>query len=319
MFEATAELDDLYGSDPELVAMFVGNASELLDQIEVDLLELEKVSDEEVDELVNRVFRSAHTIKGESSFVSLDNIGKLAHTVENVLDLIRDHEIDVDRRVVNTLLESFDRLRQLVDDVEASHDVDLSSDLAKLQSILDGSVYVAAAAEDDTLESPAASSSPATGESDPVADSAHEVDGDTASENKTNTDRVRVLIIDDEPMVARLVARQLSKVNIPSEHALDPQESLRMMRRGLHNVVICDLNLPDMSGTELVPMLKAISPMVQIIMLTGDANLVTVMESLEAGAMDFVQKSQNYRDLVEPVQQALDRADRWIPLMRSRR
>ena len=70
---------------------------------------------------------------------------------------------------------------------------------------------------------------------------------------------------------------------------------------------------------DFAPKLKAISPLVQVIMLTGDANLVTVLESLENGAIDFVPKARDYASLLPPVIDALSRVDRWMPLMKSRR
>ena len=315
--------EELYGNDPEMLAMFTSNATDLLDRIEADLLDIERDPENASADVINRVFRSAHTIKGESGFVSLNNIGRLAHTVENVLDRVREGELSATPSLISTLLDSFDRMRQMVENIETSESVDLNDAIQVLETILNGQP-IAAVAVDSPVDAPSPVPVPVSiaapgPQAAQVVESAVGSDVDDTTSNPVPTGRVRVLVIDDEPVTAKVISRTLLKAGIPNVAVETANDALREMKRGLYNVVISDLNLPDMSGVDLLPKLKGISPMVQVIMLTGDANLVTVMESLEAGAFDFLPKSQNYNQLIAPVEEALARADRWIPLMRSRR
>lgn len=314
---AVADTIDEFASDPEMVAMFVNNANELLEQIETDLVAIEKVAETERVSVVNRIFRSAHTIKGESGFVGLNTIGKLAHTMENLLDQVRESKMEPTARVVSTLLSSLDVLRSLLDNVEESNGYDISEALDSLIALN----HEPTAAPVTEVSAPApvvAVQEVVVREVAPSPAAATTVAIEKPATATTQT-RTRVLVVDDEPIVRSLVSRQFGKAGINVDQAESAEVAQQMMRKSLYHVVICDLNLPGISGVELLPKLKAISPLVQVIMLTGDANLVTVLESLENGAIDFVPKARDYASLLPPVIDALSRVDRWMPLMKSRR
>lgn len=322
-----ADTIDEFASDPEMVAMFVNNANELLEQIETDLVAIEKVAESDRVSVVNRIFRSAHTIKGESGFVGLNTIGKLAHTMENLLDQVRESKVEPTSQVVSTLLSSLDVLRSLLQNVEESNQADISGALEPLVALTQDSAVPpptidAAPAEERSVAPqavdvvPVAVAQPIVEVPAPVPTPVPVV---AAPSTATTQTRTRVLVVDDEPIVRSLVVRQMSKLGVQVDQAESAEMAQQMMRKGLYHVVICDLNLPGISGVELVPRLKSISPLVQVIMLTGDANLVTVLESLENGAIDFIPKTRDYSLLEGPVRDALARVDRWTPLMRSRR
>lgn len=311
---AIADNMDAFANDPEMVAMFVSNAAELTEQIETDLVAIEKIPTAQRFDVVNRIFRAAHTIKGESGFVGLSNIGRLAHGMENILDQVREARIEPTHQVVSTLLTSLDTLRQMIDCVEESHNVDLEPQLAQLAR-LDAATQTAVptiVVAPPVIETPASAQPVVVKEPTPVAPT-------RVVPTLNATSRVRVLIVDDEPVVLSIATRQLNKAGILVDQVENAEGALKLMRSNLYNVVICDLNLPGMSGVELLHQLKSISPMVQVVMLTGYANLVTVLESLEGGAADFLPKGQDYDQLVDIVRDALVRVDRWVPLMKSRR
>ena len=80
-----------------------------------DLVQLE--SSPENDELLNRIFRALHTIKGTSGFLGFDPIVKLGHRAEDVLNLLRRREIPVTRRIMDALLATRDQLGQMLADL----------------------------------------------------------------------------------------------------------------------------------------------------------------------------------------------------------
>ena len=86
----------------EILNHFVEESRERLDEVEECLLIIEKSGFDK--ELINRVFRSIHTVKGGSGFFDLKNIGGLSHVMEDVLMKIRDGVIGVDPKITNTLL-----------------------------------------------------------------------------------------------------------------------------------------------------------------------------------------------------------------------
>ncbi len=236
--------------------------------------------------------------------------------MENLLDQVRESKMEPTAKVVSTLLSSLDVLRSLLDNVAESNGYDISDALESLIALnqAPAAFPVTEVSASTSIHFAPVVEAPVVAA--PVAAVTVTPEKPTAPVTQTRT---RVLVVDDDPIVRSLVVRQFSKVGINVDQADAAEVATQMMRKSLYHVVICDLNLPGMSGVELLPKLKAISPLVQVIMLTGDANLVTVLESLENGAVDFVPKARDYASLLPPVVNALSRVDRWMPLMKSRR
>lgn len=122
-------------SNDELLKEFLAETHEQLADIENDLLIIEENGDDIDEELVNKVFRAAHSIKGGSSLFGLKKIQELAHKTESVLDLIRSRVISPNPEVINVLLISFDKLRELFVNVYDSNDMDISENLVQLAGL----------------------------------------------------------------------------------------------------------------------------------------------------------------------------------------
>ncbi|MBU2452419.1 MAG: chemotaxis protein CheW, partial [Proteobacteria bacterium] len=111
-----------------------------LGDIETDLLTIEEAGANIDLDLVNNVFRAAHSIKGGAGFMGLTTIKDLAHHLENVLGLVRTKELIPDSTKVSVLLKGFDELENLLKNIETSNDVDVSGHIADLESITKASV-----------------------------------------------------------------------------------------------------------------------------------------------------------------------------------
>ena len=108
--------------DDETLQEYISESLEHLADIEQDLLTIEEGGAEIDEEVVNRVFRAAHSLKGGAGFLALDTIKELAHKIENVLDMIRNREIAPNPEIINILLNSFDKLRDLINNSDTSND-----------------------------------------------------------------------------------------------------------------------------------------------------------------------------------------------------
>ncbi|MCK5271300.1 MAG: chemotaxis protein CheW [Sedimentisphaerales bacterium] len=122
----------------ELIASFVEEASEVLADVENDFLAIEEAGENIDHELVNKVFRGVHSMKGSAGFLGLTSIGTLAHESENVLNLIRNNELIPTPDVVNALLRSADTLRGMVNNINSSNDVDVSEHINELKQTVAG-------------------------------------------------------------------------------------------------------------------------------------------------------------------------------------
>ncbi len=92
---------------------FIAESRELLRAMESALLELEKAPQDA--ELINAVFRAAHTIKGSSGTINFDAIVEFTHAMESVLQLIRSGELGIDNELIALLLKCSDHVSALLD------------------------------------------------------------------------------------------------------------------------------------------------------------------------------------------------------------
>lgn len=92
---------------------FIAESRELLESMEDNLLQIEQSPDD--GEIINAIFRSAHTIKGSAGLFGLDYIVNFTHVAESVLDRLRNHEIGLDSDLVALLLSTGDHISSLID------------------------------------------------------------------------------------------------------------------------------------------------------------------------------------------------------------
>jgi two-component system chemotaxis sensor kinase CheA len=99
--------------DDETLRMYVDESLEHLSDIENDLLTIEEGGADIDEDLVNNVFRAAHSIKGGAGFMGLTVIKELAHNLENVLGMIRTRDMVPSPEIISVLLKAFDKLNEI--------------------------------------------------------------------------------------------------------------------------------------------------------------------------------------------------------------
>ena len=124
--------------DDETLQMYLEESIEHLADIETDLLAIEEAGADIDEDLVNKVYRAAHSIKGGAGFMGLTTIKDLTHEMENILGKIRSREMVPTPEIINVLLGASDTLKALMNDVFTSNDVDISVHVEALQAIAEG-------------------------------------------------------------------------------------------------------------------------------------------------------------------------------------
>lgn len=108
--------DEMGEEERQILGDFIVESLENLASIEMSLMDLEQ--DPENKETINAIFRPFHTIKGVSGFLNLQEINRLSHGAENLLDKARNGEMSIDERVVDIILESIDALKGMIQGVQ---------------------------------------------------------------------------------------------------------------------------------------------------------------------------------------------------------
>ena len=96
----------------EIVNDFIQEALELLESLNENFIELEKQPDNK--EILNTIFRAAHTVKGSAGFLGFQNIVELAHSAENILNKLRQGEISLTSEMTDYLLKTMDILKSMI-------------------------------------------------------------------------------------------------------------------------------------------------------------------------------------------------------------
>ncbi|RZA04746.1 MAG: hypothetical protein EOP11_14405 [Proteobacteria bacterium] len=122
------------GEDLELLKAFLAESSEILGRMEADIEGL-RASPADLS-LVNSLFRSVHTIKGNSSFLDLKNVTALSHAAETLLDKMRKGELKESAALPGILAQVLAELRVLIE--EQQTDWDISSTVALIEKFLNG-------------------------------------------------------------------------------------------------------------------------------------------------------------------------------------
>ncbi len=122
--------------DRELLEGFLTEAGELLEKVDDDLINLEKTPGD--TELLNRVFRSVHTVKGAASFLEFELLVKVTHKAEDVLNRLRKGELAVNNRIMDVILEAIDLVKLLVDDIRKDTIVErpIEGTITRLDAVL---------------------------------------------------------------------------------------------------------------------------------------------------------------------------------------
>jgi two-component system, chemotaxis family, sensor kinase CheA len=124
--------------DDETLQMYLEESLDHLANIENDFLAIEENGANINEDLINKVYRAAHSIKGGAGFMGLTNIKDLTHEMENILGKMRSHDLVPTPEIVNVLLKASDALKSLMKDILNSNEMDISAHVRALQAVLKG-------------------------------------------------------------------------------------------------------------------------------------------------------------------------------------
>ena len=122
----------------QYLAMFIEESKDHLQSLNENLLKLENIPDD--IEIVQVIFRSAHTLKGMSATMGYQDIASLTHEMESVLDLVRNSKLSMNGGIFDALFKSTDFLEIMIQDIidGGTGKADVSSIVVVLQSIVSG-------------------------------------------------------------------------------------------------------------------------------------------------------------------------------------
>ena len=118
---------------------------------------------------------------------------------------------------------------------------------------------------------------------------------------------VTVLVVDDDPVIVRLLEVNFEMEGYTVLTAADGQEAIDQVRRGRPDVVVCDIMMPKLNGLEVVERLRAdeATADLPVILLSAKAQTSEIQRGIDAGAVDYVTKPFSSPELLTRVEVAL--------------
>jgi CheY-like chemotaxis protein len=267
--------------DDKLRADYVQEARELLADAEICFVQLER--DKGNKDLIDRIFRMIHTVKGSGSIVGFDSFTRFAHQFEGLLAQIRAGTLAIDDSIMNLMFESNDILKDWLNALQDDYSLewDTSAAVSKL------SVY-------SVSQPPKVAAAPAFGffEDEPAVFT-------------PETRMATVLLVDDEADILDLYENYLEGMPIRTLRALDGREAVVILDKQVPDLMIFDLRMPNMNGMELLAYVRKKFPDIPVLFVSGYSDRADIISMLNMGAFAFLGKPVTREQFLNEVRNGL--------------
>jgi putative two-component system response regulator len=116
----------------------------------------------------------------------------------------------------------------------------------------------------------------------------------------------QILIVDDEPSILKMVSQMLSAYGYPALSCCSPEKVMGILGQERVDAVLSDINMPGMTGIELLEKISRHHPEIPVILMTGCAELDLTVEAIHKGTFDFLIKPFNPVQLIHSVKKAVN-------------
>ncbi len=120
-------------------------------------------------------------------------------------------------------------------------------------------------------------------------------------------DKVKVLLVDDEPIFLKYMAKVLVARGYELATAQSGEAALETVRNQPVDVVVLDQRMPVMDGLTTLEHIRKLKPLLPVILLSGHAEVATAVEAMSLGAVDYLLKPALVEKLCERIQTALEK------------
>lgn len=132
--------------------------------------------------------------------------------------------------------------------------------------------------------------------------------------NSNRLQLATLLLVDDDPSMVQFLAYVINRSfegRVRLESVTDATEAHRFIQSHIVDLLITDLDMPNMNGLDLLVTAKHRNALTQVMFITGHCSPSTILEALEGGASDYLVKPLQMDQVVALIEQALARLDRW--------
>lgn len=212
----------------ELAEDYLAECQDHLIRVEADLLAIQGGAGNEAAEAADRAYRAMHWVQGGASVFDLLKIGTLARQMGHVLGLMRSRKVSANPNRVRVLVSAADRLRELLQDPQASNRADISGIMAALMML-----------DENRSKHPSDWNRPQAGPR-----------------------RLRMLLVEDD-FASRILLQTFLSSYGECHIAVNGREAVEIFRYGLergqrYDLICMDIMMPEMDGREAVRQIRAL-------------------------------------------------------------
>lgn len=258
---------------PEEVQEFCNEALELLDQAEPALLSIEKGAS--FADQYDAIFRVFHSLKGGAGMLGLNALQNHMHQLENFFSKCRTAGKLLPAQI-SYFLNGVDAARKLLNNqpITFNYDFPTANDSSKANSN---------PATTTTVAAPASAPAPTTSK---------------------RSDKTQVYLVDDEPELLMITKEILEAADCECQTFQLASHLLEAIKKQIPDVVVSDMNMPKMTGLDMLKQIKAIAPDLPVIFLSGFLSKEVLINAIGEGLFGAIEKPCNYNVLINMVMNA---------------
>ncbi|MEW5763611.1 MAG: response regulator [Acidobacteriota bacterium] len=118
---------------------------------------------------------------------------------------------------------------------------------------------------------------------------------------------IRLLLVDDESRYVETLSKRLTARGLYVEGVHSGKEAIAVLESRPFDVVLLDVRMPGMDGIATLREIKKIQPLVQVVLLSGNASINAAIEGMRLGAMDYLLKPADLEDVLAKVEEAFEK------------
>jgi DNA-binding NtrC family response regulator len=128
---------------------------------------------------------------------------------------------------------------------------------------------------------------------------------------------INILIADDDIVICNMLEILFkNKPNINTDIVQDGLEALRQLKRKTYQIVISDIDMPGMTGTDLLKEIKNYNGMIQVIIITSHPTLSNILDAIRRGAFDIFFKPIDIKSLLASIDEIIIKLNKWNRLLK---
>ncbi|MFQ5645700.1 MAG: response regulator [bacterium] len=118
--------------------------------------------------------------------------------------------------------------------------------------------------------------------------------------------KIKVLIVDDDQDFGQSVKEALEELDFDSRHIMDPELTLNLLAGGNYHIIILDLQMPKIDGTELLAQIRKYHSDVNVIIVTGYPSIDSAIKTIKLAAFDYIKKPFKIDDLIKIIETIIE-------------